>query len=727
MLQYFETLTDDSGNSLLGATCQALTYPGNTAAAIYNTNGTSSPVANSTVASDITGQISFYVPDGDYTLIYSYKGAVYKTKSPVPMLDPMGFVAITDTGTVNAIVLTDPRLPSQLYVGLKAEFKAADTNLTSVTLNFNGTGIQPINLPGGSGLTAGMIQAAGLYRIEWDGTQWQFYGGQSQVNYPATQAEQSFPIVPTNLAYPASPYIDPRRYSVTGSALAATPVDDTTTMQNELNFAYSCSGWTQLWENCHILNKGLEVVFTGNRQTNAYKLVGVTNVSSTFNQTGDTIANDSILIFANNNTTDPFEANILLEDFGVVGTDFTVGGLQIQNIALVEVNRIQASFCSVGIKSFSALITSFNGCIVESNVCGYQFREYGTSSGANAVTINRGLASGCLTFGIDLGGSATDIQISGGIVIEGNGTGGTATSGSTTTIVDTTQNWTPNVYAGYKVVVTVSGTQYFSEISANSATTLTFAAIAAPVVATDPYFIGGGIILREGLEGTFGFTTLGIDGIHVEANQGWGLYTEQMSGLTLGISNSLFTGGNCISVQGGGVSGTLVHMKNCNSPASGDTWSFSATVGAVTLESCNCAIINDKSVISEWSNVTTASGGPFDARPNTATLTLSSTYGNGTINAKQKGKTVTFSCETQIAASGSGTTITGTYSAQTVASAYIPAFTQTLPCFLVVNGANVMGTITIAATTGNITLGGVSFTTAEVNGIAAGASWTIQL
>src|SRR5271156_4739745 len=115
MLQYFETLTDDSGNSLLGATVTVTNYPSGSLASIYNTNGTASPVANSTVVSDITGQISFYAPDGAYTLTYAYKSTVYKTKSPVQMLDPMGLVQVTDTGAVNALVVTSAAYPVGLY------------------------------------------------------------------------------------------------------------------------------------------------------------------------------------------------------------------------------------------------------------------------------------------------------------------------------------------------------------------------------------------------------------------------------------------------------------------------------------------------------------------------------------------------------------------------------------------------------------------------------------
>lgn len=202
MLQYFETLTDDSGNALLGATVTVNNYPSGTPATIFNTNGTASPIGTSTVISDITGQVSFYIPDGAYTLVYSYKSTVYKTKQPVQMIDPMGFAFATDTGTVNAMVVNSSAYPATLYVGLKIEVKAANSNTSTVTFNLNGTGNQPVNLPGGSGLAAGQILTNGLYRLEWDGAEWQFVGSQSPPFYAPSAAEIALNITPAVTFFP---------------------------------------------------------------------------------------------------------------------------------------------------------------------------------------------------------------------------------------------------------------------------------------------------------------------------------------------------------------------------------------------------------------------------------------------------------------------------------------------------------------------------------------------
>jgi hypothetical protein len=189
MLQYFETLQDVNGNALAGATCTVTNYVGGALSSIYASNGTSLPIASSVVTADVTGQVSFWVPDGSYTLTYKFNGTTYKVKSPVQMIDPLSFTAGTDSGAANAYVITDARFPANLYVGLKFEFKAANTNTGSSTLNLNGTGPQSILQPGGSGLGASQIIAGGLYRVEWDGSEWQLFGSNSPPVYAITSAE----------------------------------------------------------------------------------------------------------------------------------------------------------------------------------------------------------------------------------------------------------------------------------------------------------------------------------------------------------------------------------------------------------------------------------------------------------------------------------------------------------------------------------------------------------
>jgi len=192
MLQFFDTLADVSGNALLGATVTVTNYPSGSLANIYSANGTASPIVGSLVTADITGQVSFYAPDGAYTLTYVYKGTTYKVRSPVQLLDPMGFVSAADSGgAANAYAVAGSQYPAQLYVGLKVEILAAHTNTGASTIQWQGGATQPFRQPGGSALIAGMVQANGIFRAEWDGTQWQLLGTQSQPFYALSPKEQA--------------------------------------------------------------------------------------------------------------------------------------------------------------------------------------------------------------------------------------------------------------------------------------------------------------------------------------------------------------------------------------------------------------------------------------------------------------------------------------------------------------------------------------------------------
>jgi hypothetical protein len=543
--------------------------------------------------------------------------------------------------------------------------------------------------------------------------------------WPQTPSEQALGLTPANYAYVASPFRDPRRDGVTGTALT-TQTDDTITMNASLAFVLSYQGGMQMAESFHIMGTAFAINFSsgGNRQTQAFGLKGVTNVTSTLNQ-GATNTPGVLLNCAAPGITQPTECNAYFEDFGVIGNASTQIGINFQDMALITTKRLQVSFCGVGIQSLSSLIGRYEDNILESNLIGYNFGTYASSSGANALAIKGGSASGNQVWGINLGGSATDLQLE-NLLVEGNGTGGAATSGSTTTIVDTTKTWTAGIFVGQLAYVNVGGTWYNSTITANTANTLTFGAIGAAVVGTDSYYIGGGLVIGAGIVGSYGFSTLLIKGCHFEVNQGPSIstagYPTPLSGLSLSIQDTSIeqagVGGLCLQVAC-----TFFAAKNVTSPAAGDLW----LVNAVNSIIENCTVtggITDISTYSTWRGVYQFGNlAPLDARPNQFTLTLSAGGGGagGTVIAKQDGKRVTL-ITPQIAASATGTTITGSgLASSTIPNVLIPSVSRVVPCLVVVNGNTALGWIVIAATTGAITLfayGG--FTTAQVNGLATG-------
>lgn len=93
-------------------------------------------------------------------------------------------------------------------------------------------------------------------------------------------------------------------------------------------------------------------------------------------------------------------------------------------------------------------------------------------------------------------GRALDPSGANGISASANGFTGTATSGSTTTIVDTSQTWETNLYAGEYAYLTESsppsGNAQWDEklIDSNNATTLTLNSALSNPITTDKYGIG---------------------------------------------------------------------------------------------------------------------------------------------------------------------------------------------------------------------------------------------
>lgn len=420
MLQFFDTLADDSGNALLGATVTVTNFPSGSLANIFSTNGTSSPIANSVVAADITGQISFYIPDGAYTLTYAYKGTNYKVRSPVQLMDPMGFVAITDTGAANAYAVVDTRLPAQLYQGLKVEFKGANTNTGASTFALNGLAPQPLNLPGANPLTAGMIQAGGLNRIEWDGAQWQLVGSQGQPTFPVTPAETSASVVPTNLGYQAG---DLRRYG----GVPGNVVDASAAWASAVSQAQKANGASVF------VPAGGFKILTGTTCTTPIKIYG-DNYGYSFLQTPNDITILSV--------TGPNVAGFTVVDLQLFGkgAGALLPALLFTNANSTILQRVQIQFFGVGVRYAPGINSSFFNSIIDSRInsnntinidaqaqtnllrlTGVSFGGAPTATGLKCVdslglSIYGGDCEGCSLVGVDLDATVASI---GGHVISG--------------------------------------------------------------------------------------------------------------------------------------------------------------------------------------------------------------------------------------------------------------------------------------------------------------------
>lgn len=88
MKKYYDTVIDSQGNAVSGASVVVTSYPSDGAVSIYLVNNTASPVAASTLTTDVTGFFYFYAPDGQYILkIYDASGNLQRTIADVQIVD----------------------------------------------------------------------------------------------------------------------------------------------------------------------------------------------------------------------------------------------------------------------------------------------------------------------------------------------------------------------------------------------------------------------------------------------------------------------------------------------------------------------------------------------------------------------------------------------------------------------------------------------------------------
>lgn len=227
MKQYIDTAQDISGNALPQATCKVLNYPSGTNASIFSDNGLT-PIGTSIVSADVTGQFSFFVADGDYTLQLFNNGTLYKTQTPVSIFDGAAQVTFADTGAANAYAIANSALEKALRAGLRASFQAVNANTGASTLAYNTLAAKPIVFPGGGALTGGVILANGIYMVEYDGASWQLRDAiNAGLNYARTPQEITAGVTPTNFTFPPG---DVRRYGADPTGVA----DSTTAFNNAL-------------------------------------------------------------------------------------------------------------------------------------------------------------------------------------------------------------------------------------------------------------------------------------------------------------------------------------------------------------------------------------------------------------------------------------------------------------------------------------------------------------
>ena len=199
MRQYIDTLQDGNGNALVGATVLVQNYVGGANATIFSDNGLT-PIATSTVTTGADGQFSFFAADGDYNLVMSKSGTMFKTQSPVSMFDGAAQLTVQDVGSINNLITNSSALEKALRTGLRSWIKVAYNNTGATTYSYNGLAAKPVVNAGGTALLAGQLLAGSIYQMEYNGTAWQLAAPPGPSYYGVTTAETlGVSSLPTNL------------------------------------------------------------------------------------------------------------------------------------------------------------------------------------------------------------------------------------------------------------------------------------------------------------------------------------------------------------------------------------------------------------------------------------------------------------------------------------------------------------------------------------------------
>jgi hypothetical protein len=474
-------------------------------------------------------------------------------------------------------------------------------------------------------------------------------------------AEAALSITPAIPSFPVWPFIDPQRYGGDPSGNTADVATTTTGVQNAINVAQYMNGVVWIGDGCNYICNALTATFTGSRNTDSLMILGASMVGSRITQ-ASTLTSGALLTAQGGSGATPIEANFTLANVGLFGTGSNVAGLLLQNIGEWTIERVNTNTFLYGFQLESALIGEFNGCVVDGNVNGYYARLYAGGAYNNLVNINGGRIISNTTYGAD---------------------------------VDRGQSWHFNGV----------------DIEGNGSTS-------SPTAPTS-----GGVIIRSTASAEAGVALMSFYQCWFEQNNGWACQTENVSGLQLSLRDcDLFGNGanqaGVLYVAGAG--GVTVDMCR-TSAATSDVVTIGAAqgdVGVFVNIGTLLSSITDNSTYPWYSPVFLNLGSATDARVTNPTLTLSN-GATGAVAVKQNGLKVTVIASASINGTG---VFTPPLTATGIVAPLIPSVSRTVQFLILNNGVTQSGWVTIAQTTGTMTLfwNGGAQTSGQNNGFAVG-------
>jgi len=236
------------------------------------------------------------------------------------------------------------------------------------------------------------------------------------------RAEVDLKVTPTDYSYPADPYIDPRRYGADPTGRT----DSTAALQTAINVAYACNGTIWIGTDCGYLCGALSLTFTGNRSTNAIRIIGSSVNGSRLIQQGHP---EAILTFRGSKPAEyPQESHLVLENFSIVCAGKTTDAIVLYGLAAWTIRKLHIGSARRSVWLHFALTGLIEDCWFTSGQNGLYATAEGGFAGCNLVTLRNCIIDAHADWGIDFdAGDRLKIEA---CDLEGNGTAGRLNTGA---------------------------------------------------------------------------------------------------------------------------------------------------------------------------------------------------------------------------------------------------------------------------------------------------------
>lgn len=536
--------------------------------------------------------------------------------------------------------------------------------------------------------------------------------------YPRTVAEIALGVTPTSYAYPADPYVDPRRYGADPTGA----IDSTVAVQKAINVAYQDKGVVWIGNQCNYSVGALSLTLTGNDTNDGFSIIGSSQNGSALTQRGT--PGNILTIVGSTPTGNPSGVPIYLADFSVIGpgaTNFslrTATAVYLHGVGRIVMERVTAYGFDKCAYNHSGLENTFRDCSFTRSFWGIYCDTDTTGAPPNLIRIHDTTINGCSFYGV-LYDTGSELHVE-NCDMEQNGYAATFTGnpGLNANAATLTLAW--QLPSGAYNCEFPDGTSKAITFT-NGLTAVTWTGGNAAQSAAWILTPTGAIHITGSLNAspTFGAGKVSLSNNWMEGNVGG--YTIQTDAPTLSQSTWFSLRGGHIIASANNLAlratATNTQIENCFSTSPNDKWVLAGTYSSLT--NCQVSVLSDTTTYPTYINVTTSAGHFPNGRVDNFTATLTGCTTSPTVNVAihQQGDEIILDFLGQITAVSNTTaaTLTG------LPAKYWPAADTIGQVEIQNNSVNGIGPVQVAAATGVITLNfGIGFTAANNKGVVGG-------